>query len=146
MEEVVSHKKSHGRLLYLIRWKGFGSDDDTWENASTLDNCPDILKKYTDEVSPWWLLVDRVSLFSAKKRKYHTSIQHKEQCCRVMFSAKRPCYMLLAILVMSRSEMMIISSTDAIPFLNLLTYSAAVPKKIRLKVVSRQENFRSKIN
>lgn len=38
-------------MLYLIRWKGFGSEDDTWENAATLDNCPDILKKYTDEVS-----------------------------------------------------------------------------------------------
>lgn len=50
MEEIVSHKKSHGQMLYLIRWKGFGSEDDTWENALTLDNCPEILKKYTDTV------------------------------------------------------------------------------------------------
>lgn len=38
-------------MLYLIRWKGFGPDDDTWEKSATLDNCPDILKNYTDEVS-----------------------------------------------------------------------------------------------
>lgn len=51
VEEIVSHKKSHGQMLYLIRWKGFGSEDDTWENAVTLDNCPDILKKYSEAVS-----------------------------------------------------------------------------------------------
>jgi len=49
VEEIISHKKSHGRILYLIRWKGFGSDSDTWETSATIENCPDVLKKYSDE-------------------------------------------------------------------------------------------------
>jgi len=49
VEDIISHKKSHGRFLYLIRWKGFGSDSDTWETSATIENCPDVLNKYIDE-------------------------------------------------------------------------------------------------
>merc|ERR1712136_145844 len=34
-----------GYKMYLIRWKGFASDDDTWEPISNLE-CPDNIKEY----------------------------------------------------------------------------------------------------
>lgn len=34
-----------GARYLLIRWKGYGSDSDTWEPESTL-NCPELIKKF----------------------------------------------------------------------------------------------------
>ena len=42
----LQHKKTHGKFYYLIRWKGYTHDHDTWEPASNITNAKDILKKY----------------------------------------------------------------------------------------------------
>jgi hypothetical protein len=46
VEEILQHKKTRGKFYYLIRWKGYTRDHDTWEPASNITNAKDILKKY----------------------------------------------------------------------------------------------------
>lgn len=47
VEEIINHKYKGKRMkkLYLIRWKNYGPEDDTWEEESSL-NCPELVEKY----------------------------------------------------------------------------------------------------
>lgn len=45
VKDIVGHKTERGVSYFLIRWKGYTKDDDTWEPEDTL-NCPDIIEKY----------------------------------------------------------------------------------------------------
>ncbi|XP_036319282.1 M-phase phosphoprotein 8 isoform X1 [Rhagoletis pomonella] len=51
VKDIVSHKVEHGVTYYLIRWKGYTKDDDTWEPEDTL-SCPDIIERYKNKQSP----------------------------------------------------------------------------------------------
>ncbi len=50
VEAILGHcytsKKLRGRRQYLIRWKGYGPEDDTWESAGALRNAPDLKREY----------------------------------------------------------------------------------------------------
>jgi hypothetical protein len=46
VEEVVGHRKRKGKLLYRIRWKGYGAQEDTWASEKDLRNAPEILGRY----------------------------------------------------------------------------------------------------
>ncbi|KAJ0178272.1 hypothetical protein K1T71_006095 [Dendrolimus kikuchii] len=48
VEKIVDSKKIKGKLHYLIRWKGYTSESDTWEPENTL-SCPELINKYNDE-------------------------------------------------------------------------------------------------
>ncbi|XP_018325887.2 heterochromatin protein 1-like isoform X2 [Agrilus planipennis] len=45
VEAVLDDKKIKGVLHYLIRWKGYGPESDTWEPESTL-HCDDLIAEY----------------------------------------------------------------------------------------------------
>lgn len=45
VQKILSHKKIGGTEKYLVRWKGYDSKHDTWEQKENL-NCPKLLKKY----------------------------------------------------------------------------------------------------
>lgn len=46
MQDIIDHRKERGgKIVYRIRWKNYGADDDTWEPEGTL-SCPDIIKRY----------------------------------------------------------------------------------------------------
>ncbi|CAH1282005.1 unnamed protein product [Diabrotica balteata] len=47
VEKVIDDKMIAGVRHYLIRWKGYGQDDDTWEPEDTL-NCPGAIKAFKD--------------------------------------------------------------------------------------------------
>lgn len=49
VEEILDHKNTRAGRKFLIRWKGYDSDDDTWEKESNL-KCPEILNKYLDSI------------------------------------------------------------------------------------------------
>lgn len=49
MEKIIDSKKIKGKLHYLIRWKGYNADNDTWEPEKTV-SCPELITKYKDEV------------------------------------------------------------------------------------------------
>ncbi|XP_075979187.1 chromobox protein homolog 3-like [Anticarsia gemmatalis] len=48
VERIIDSKRIKGKLHYLIRWKGYSADSDTWEPENTL-SCPDLINKFNDE-------------------------------------------------------------------------------------------------
>jgi len=47
VDHIVQHKKNNrGQWLFLIRWKGYGPEDDTWEPASNLKHARETLLEY----------------------------------------------------------------------------------------------------
>uniref|UniRef100_A0A1Y1K501 Chromo domain-containing protein n=1 Tax=Photinus pyralis TaxID=7054 RepID=A0A1Y1K501_PHOPY len=50
VEEIIDEKVVRGVIHYLIRWKGYDPESDTWEPENTLE-CPDLIKKFKNERS-----------------------------------------------------------------------------------------------
>ena len=48
VEAVVDMRKIRGRRQFLIKWKDFNSDDNTWEDESNL-NCPALVTQFLEE-------------------------------------------------------------------------------------------------
>src|SRR5207253_8627448 len=44
--KIVRHRTSTQGTEFLVRWKGYGSTDDTWETAARLDGAHDTIRKY----------------------------------------------------------------------------------------------------
>ncbi|XP_034664857.1 chromodomain-helicase-DNA-binding protein 1 [Drosophila subobscura] len=45
VEAIIGHKKVRGASFFLVRWKGYSSDADTWEPESEL-NCDDLIAAF----------------------------------------------------------------------------------------------------
>jgi len=50
VERVLEEKMVRGVRHYLIRWKGYEPESDSWEPESTL-NCPELIKKFRDQAN-----------------------------------------------------------------------------------------------
>lgn len=48
VEAIIDHKGGKNSRKYLVRWKGFGASDDTWESESSF--CIEILKQYKKDM------------------------------------------------------------------------------------------------
>ncbi|KAF5269892.1 hypothetical protein FQR65_LT05691 [Abscondita terminalis] len=48
VQEIMNEKMMKGVRHYLIRWKGYDEDGDTWEPETTLD-CADLIKKFKEK-------------------------------------------------------------------------------------------------
>jgi hypothetical protein len=46
VEKIVEERKRNGRLMYRIRWKGYGAEDDTWQTPRDLRNAPELIKEW----------------------------------------------------------------------------------------------------
>ena len=46
---VEDNQKSKKNREFLVRWKGYSAEHDTWEPEDNLTNCPSILEKYKKE-------------------------------------------------------------------------------------------------
>jgi hypothetical protein len=41
VQHIVRKKRIRGKVLYLVKWKGYGSDENTWEPRSSFDDDPE---------------------------------------------------------------------------------------------------------
>ncbi|CAH0729779.1 unnamed protein product, partial [Brenthis ino] len=48
VDKIIDSKRIKGKIHYLIRWKGYSADSDTWEPHNTL-SCPDLIQKFNEE-------------------------------------------------------------------------------------------------
>ena len=46
MERILDRKEEGGEALYLVDWKGFGTEDRTWEPVSNLRGCKRKLSEF----------------------------------------------------------------------------------------------------
>lgn len=46
IEKIVDFKYEDGKELFLIKWKGYSHNDNTWEPIENLKNCPTVLKEF----------------------------------------------------------------------------------------------------
>ena len=49
VETVQAFRQVNGDRQYLVRWKGYGPESDTWEPESHLSNCQSLLASFWKE-------------------------------------------------------------------------------------------------
>ncbi|XP_077473982.1 M-phase phosphoprotein 8 isoform X5 [Stigmatopora argus] len=75
VERIIDMRVEGGDVLYRVRWKGYCSDDDTWEPEGHLEDCREVLltfkkaglevKKEAEEKKPLLQLPTKSDLFDA---------------------------------------------------------------------------------
>src|SRR5690606_2159241 len=61
-ERLLDFKVKKGKDHYLVRWKGYGKNEDTWEPVGNLGNAKELIEDFHKVYGP------RVSLLRKKKR------------------------------------------------------------------------------
>ena len=51
MEKILNKRKVRGKDKFLVRWKGFTAEGDTWESRENLQNAGDLLREFKEEYS-----------------------------------------------------------------------------------------------
>jgi len=51
MEKILNKKKFREKDQYLVQWKGYTAEEDTWELRGNLGNVKDLVKEFEKEYS-----------------------------------------------------------------------------------------------
>ena len=46
VESILDSKRTGDQWEYLVKWKGYGPEEDSWEPKENLDHAKELLKKY----------------------------------------------------------------------------------------------------
>jgi hypothetical protein len=49
VESIQDHRKFRNKIQFLIKWKGYGTEQNSWEGVDNLIHCPEILSRYREE-------------------------------------------------------------------------------------------------
>ena len=49
VEKILNKRKVRGKDKFLVRWKGFMAEGDTWESRENLQNAGDLLREFKEE-------------------------------------------------------------------------------------------------
>ena len=50
VEAIIDHKRDRNKWWYLIKWKGYGPESNTWEPKENIMNADRILKAYSKKI------------------------------------------------------------------------------------------------
>lgn len=50
VEKILAHKVKDGQNMFLVKWKGWSEESNTWEPLSHLENCPMLLADFLTDV------------------------------------------------------------------------------------------------
>jgi Chromo (CHRromatin Organisation MOdifier) domain len=51
-ERIIDKRTTNGKTEYLVKWKGYSDDDNTWEPPKNLRGAPRLLKQYHKTKQP----------------------------------------------------------------------------------------------
>ncbi|XP_049637595.1 M-phase phosphoprotein 8 [Suncus etruscus] len=51
VEQILDEKTEEGNVLYKVRWKGYTSEDDTWEPEVHLQDCKEVLLEFRNRIA-----------------------------------------------------------------------------------------------
>jgi len=51
VEKILNKRKFRGKDRYLVQWKGYMAEEDTWEPRENLGNAKDLVKRFKEEYS-----------------------------------------------------------------------------------------------
>ena len=51
VEKILNKRKIRGKDKFLVRWKGFTAERDTWESRENLQNTDDLLREFEEDYS-----------------------------------------------------------------------------------------------
>jgi hypothetical protein len=75
VDRIVGHKKIRKKgILYRVRWKGYGSGEDTYEPESNLQNAFSQLRDYKANASLSWLMTRGLSEGSMQRQHQEPSV------------------------------------------------------------------------
>ncbi|KAF8759770.1 reverse transcriptase [Rhizoctonia solani] len=46
VEQIIDSKKQRGKWFYLIKWKGYGPEDNSWEPEELLEHSQEEIKQF----------------------------------------------------------------------------------------------------
>jgi len=46
VEKVINKRKRYGKWKYLVRWKGYMAEEDSWEREANLKNTKEVVEEY----------------------------------------------------------------------------------------------------
>ena len=50
VEKILDRRERRGKLKYLVRWKGYIAEEDTWEGLENLKNIRDLVEEFEKEI------------------------------------------------------------------------------------------------
>jgi len=49
IEKIMNKRKRYGKWEYLVRWKGYMAEEDSWEKGTNLKNAKEAVEEYEKE-------------------------------------------------------------------------------------------------
>jgi len=49
VEQILNKRKVRGKDKYLVQWKGFTVESDTWEGRENLENAKEVIEEFEKE-------------------------------------------------------------------------------------------------
>ena len=49
MERILNKRRVRGKDKFLVRWKGFTVESDTWEERENLENAKEVIEEFKKE-------------------------------------------------------------------------------------------------